>query len=238
MLRTGGARGDDSPPRTRRLVGARVRRPRPRRADPSPRPGRGGSRRGHAVVQAAPPRRRVDLGLYAPRPAGRWSRPSSSSSPTCSARTFGLLDDEQLARPVVYAYPSEQERTILWMGRQVVHEVEHHLRRRPARRRRLNGGPDQAGRPGAQWAGGRCRRGTGAGAARAVGRRCPEGGRARGRPGRPPAPTGAAPIGGLAAVAALAFLGECAADVGTQHGRTSSSPRGSSRSPDRHHRQK
>jgi ketosteroid isomerase-like protein len=43
------------------------------------------------------------------------------------ARTFAHLTPEQLARPVVYAYPSEQTRTILWMGRQVVHEVEHHL---------------------------------------------------------------------------------------------------------------
>jgi S-DNA-T family DNA segregation ATPase FtsK/SpoIIIE len=42
-------------------------------------------------------------------------------------RTFAVLDADQLARPVIYAYPSAEERTILWMGRQVVHEVEHHL---------------------------------------------------------------------------------------------------------------
>ena len=41
-------------------------------------------------------------------------------------RTFACLTGDQLARPVVYAYPTEQVRTVLWMGRQVVHEVEHH----------------------------------------------------------------------------------------------------------------
>jgi ketosteroid isomerase-like protein len=69
---------------------------------------------------------RVDLGLY------RDERPDVVAAELHSAadlfaRTFGCLDDEQLARPVVYAYPSERTRTILWMSRQVVHEVEHHL---------------------------------------------------------------------------------------------------------------
>ena len=40
---------------------------------------------------------------------------------------FAVLTTEQLARPVIYASPTEQERTIRWMGRQVTHEVEHHL---------------------------------------------------------------------------------------------------------------
>jgi hypothetical protein len=42
-------------------------------------------------------------------------------------RTFAVLTTKQLARPVIYAYPTEPERTILWMGGQVTHEVEHHL---------------------------------------------------------------------------------------------------------------
>jgi ketosteroid isomerase-like protein len=69
---------------------------------------------------------RVDAGLY------RDERPEVVATELelmadLFARTFGQLSDEQLARPVVYAYPTERERTILWMGRQVVHEVEHHL---------------------------------------------------------------------------------------------------------------
>ena len=42
------------------------------------------------------------------------------------ARTFAVLDDAQLARPILYTYPTEQVRTLLWMGQHVVHEMEHH----------------------------------------------------------------------------------------------------------------
>jgi hypothetical protein len=43
------------------------------------------------------------------------------------ARTIATLTDDQLARPVIYPYPADRTRTVLWMARQVVHEVEHHL---------------------------------------------------------------------------------------------------------------
>ena len=42
-------------------------------------------------------------------------------------RTFDVLDANQLQRLCEYAYPTLQTRTLLWMGQQVVHEVEHHL---------------------------------------------------------------------------------------------------------------
>ena len=69
---------------------------------------------------------RVDAGLY------RDDRPDVVADElelvaALFVRTFAVLDPDQLARPVIYAFPSECERTILWMGRQVVHEVEHHL---------------------------------------------------------------------------------------------------------------
>jgi hypothetical protein len=69
---------------------------------------------------------RVDAGLY------REDRPDVVAAELevaadLFARTFALLDADQLARPVRYAYPTEQVRTVLWMGQQTVHEVEHHL---------------------------------------------------------------------------------------------------------------
>ena len=42
-------------------------------------------------------------------------------------RTFAALSNEQLVRPCQYAYPTLTTRSVLWMARQVVHEVEHHL---------------------------------------------------------------------------------------------------------------
>ncbi|HEX9259698.1 MAG TPA: DinB family protein [Acidimicrobiales bacterium] len=41
-------------------------------------------------------------------------------------QTFLALDDGQLARPCQYVYPTAQTRSLLWVGQQVVHEVEHH----------------------------------------------------------------------------------------------------------------
>jgi ketosteroid isomerase-like protein len=69
---------------------------------------------------------RVDAGLY------RDDRPDVVATElevvaALFVRMLAVLTPDQLARPVVYAYPAEQERTILWMTRQVVHEVEHHL---------------------------------------------------------------------------------------------------------------
>jgi hypothetical protein len=69
---------------------------------------------------------RVDAGLYRDDPPGVVATELEVAS-DLFARTFAQLDEEQLARPVLYAFPVERERTIRWMGQQAVHEVEHHL---------------------------------------------------------------------------------------------------------------
>jgi hypothetical protein len=43
------------------------------------------------------------------------------------ARLFDEIDPRLLTRPVQYGFPDPLPRTLLWMGRQAVHEVEHHL---------------------------------------------------------------------------------------------------------------
>ena len=43
------------------------------------------------------------------------------------AWAFEGLDEIQLQRRCIYNYPDAQERTVLWLGRQAVHEGEHHL---------------------------------------------------------------------------------------------------------------
>jgi ketosteroid isomerase-like protein len=68
---------------------------------------------------------RVDAGLY------RDERPDVVATELELAaalfvRSYAVLSDEQLARPVVVAFPTDQVRTISWLGRHVVHEVEHH----------------------------------------------------------------------------------------------------------------
>ncbi len=44
------------------------------------------------------------------------------------AWAFEGLDDSQLSRRCVYNFPEPTERDVLWLGRQAVHEGEHHLR--------------------------------------------------------------------------------------------------------------
>jgi DNA segregation ATPase FtsK/SpoIIIE, S-DNA-T family len=69
---------------------------------------------------------RVDLGLYhddTPEVVAGETRTAAA----LFARTFDRLSVEQLRRPVQYAYPAPATRTLLWMGQQVVHEIEHHL---------------------------------------------------------------------------------------------------------------
>jgi len=69
---------------------------------------------------------RVDLGLYRDeQPAVVATELELGAS--LFARTFAVLSEEQLARPVVYAFPRESRRTVSWMGRHTVHEAEHHL---------------------------------------------------------------------------------------------------------------
>jgi hypothetical protein len=42
-------------------------------------------------------------------------------------RTFTDLTDEQRRRTLVYAYPREASRSVLWASAQALHEAEHHL---------------------------------------------------------------------------------------------------------------
>lgn len=42
-------------------------------------------------------------------------------------RLFAGIDPALLGRTVQYGFPDPIRRTLLWMGQQVVHEVEHHL---------------------------------------------------------------------------------------------------------------
>jgi len=44
------------------------------------------------------------------------------------AWAFAGLEDSQLQRRCIYAFPEAHERTVLWLGRHSVHEGEHHLR--------------------------------------------------------------------------------------------------------------
>lgn len=69
---------------------------------------------------------RIDLGLY------RLDTPDAVAAelpPAAAmfARVFEAIDPGLLSRPVQYGWPSPASRTLLWMGQQVVHEVEHHL---------------------------------------------------------------------------------------------------------------
>ncbi|HET6951926.1 MAG TPA: DinB family protein [Acidimicrobiales bacterium] len=68
---------------------------------------------------------RVDLGLYAAdEPAVVADELRLAAA--LFARTFAALDDDQLARPCTYAWPTSHVRSLLWMAQQAVHEVEHH----------------------------------------------------------------------------------------------------------------
>jgi hypothetical protein len=43
------------------------------------------------------------------------------------ARDFGGVRPSQWSRTGIYPWPAAESRTILWLGRHTVHEVEHHL---------------------------------------------------------------------------------------------------------------
>lgn len=68
---------------------------------------------------------RVDLGLYA-SDEPEVVAVELEMAARLFARTFAVLDADQLARPCQYAFPTLSTRTLLWMAQQVVHEVEHH----------------------------------------------------------------------------------------------------------------
>jgi hypothetical protein len=68
---------------------------------------------------------RVDLGLYDADPAGAVADELRAAT-AMFIRLFGAIDPRQLGRTVQYGVPTPTQRTLLWMGQQVVHEVEHH----------------------------------------------------------------------------------------------------------------
>jgi len=68
---------------------------------------------------------RVDLGLYRQDTVDEVLEELRCAA-ALFARTFACLDEAQLGRPVQYAYPAPATRSVLWMGQQVLHEVEHH----------------------------------------------------------------------------------------------------------------
>jgi len=43
------------------------------------------------------------------------------------ARDFGALRPSQWSRTGIYNWPTVESRTILWLGRHTIHELEHHL---------------------------------------------------------------------------------------------------------------
>lgn len=68
---------------------------------------------------------RVDLGLY----AGDVPEVVATELEWAAdlfARTFAVLGPAPLARLCQAAFPTISTRTVLWMGQQAVHEIEHH----------------------------------------------------------------------------------------------------------------
>ena len=68
---------------------------------------------------------RVALGLYSSDTAGAVADELRSATAMFS-RLFEAVDPAQLTREVLYGVPTPTRRTLLWMGQQAVHEVEHH----------------------------------------------------------------------------------------------------------------
>ena len=69
---------------------------------------------------------RVALGLYAGDTVAAVA-PEVVASASMLARLFDAIDPDALSRPVQYGFPDPERRTLLWMGRQAVHECQHHL---------------------------------------------------------------------------------------------------------------
>ena len=68
---------------------------------------------------------RVDLGLYDTDPVEAVAGELRAAT-AMFIRLFEAVDPEHLSRPVQYGFPSPARRSLLWMGQQAVHEVEHH----------------------------------------------------------------------------------------------------------------
>ena len=68
---------------------------------------------------------RLALGLYdAEDPDGTAVELEAASA--MFTRVFDAIGGDQLGRPVQFGYPPST-RSLLWLGQQVVHEIEHHL---------------------------------------------------------------------------------------------------------------
>ncbi len=68
---------------------------------------------------------RLALGLYAADTAAALANELPPAA-AMFTRLFDAIDLTHLMRPVQYGFPDPSEQTLLWMGRQAVHESEHH----------------------------------------------------------------------------------------------------------------
>lgn len=69
---------------------------------------------------------RIQLGLYRSDPPKEVARETEAAA-AMFLRLFAEIDQASLGRTVQYGFPRPTTRTLGWMGKQVVHEVEHHL---------------------------------------------------------------------------------------------------------------
>jgi DinB superfamily len=69
---------------------------------------------------------RISLGLYRRDTAADVAAELRAAG-SMFARLFDAIEPNLLTRPVQYGFPDPSPRTLLWMGRQAVHEVEHHF---------------------------------------------------------------------------------------------------------------
>jgi hypothetical protein len=68
---------------------------------------------------------RVDLGLYESDTVDAIADELRAAT-AMFIRLFDAIDPQQLTRGVQYGFPNPAPRSLLWMGQQAVHEVEHH----------------------------------------------------------------------------------------------------------------
>jgi hypothetical protein len=68
---------------------------------------------------------RVGLGLYRTDTVDSLGTDLRAAT-AMFVRLFEAIDPAQLDRQVQYGYPEPTQRSVLWMGQQAVHEVEHH----------------------------------------------------------------------------------------------------------------
>ncbi len=70
--------------------------------------------------------KRVDLGLYRTDTPAEIVKELEAAS-AMYLRLFAEIEPTALEREVQYGFPDPTTRTLMWMGQQAVHEVEHHL---------------------------------------------------------------------------------------------------------------